>query len=1502
MFSHFESTGHKCGSYLPQGGWTSNNCLLDSNGNPSLLLSRRCLRATRTIQSRVRRHLQTAQDAAFYRSNGTLAILALARMYFLQPTASPTYSPAPTSDPSPPPEPRPLPSFGATVFGTRPLLRAAHLLTERGSPSSHDFRALACVVTRHRELVDSYPRANRPMVRNENGGWCNCSRVKPDTGAPRVVCAPRCLYSSRSLLQCVSERGVSSDLPETVTDRIAQSRPGPAQYLTQQMPARAPPRVDWNYDASYRVRRLSGTLSNMYPPPPFTLTASARTPDSQPSNGMSDASLHWREDDSSSTSDDPVDENPVLQGAPSAMDTSPAQQQPPGSPTPSAPPSPPMSPPAPGPPHSSLPTAALAAQPTRTLRLTGGGPPSGTSPPEPAPAGPPEALSDTSSEPEITADPESSPSLPMPHPPSAVAPSDLGTPAPVPLVAATPGPPAAPSFALTPAAETLVPAHPSAAAFASLFSPATAASSSAPFSDPAASTGTPTASVSHADYSPFGAPHPGATPWQSESTEALRTRVVGLLEQLSTSNQRCSDLSDRCTGLQESLDIISGQLHEKNRRYTALLEQVTATELSERASRAHAAQLQLQLDASTTQLQDLESSRFVHDQKLAGTMAELVDLRRAHTQLRAVHELAESSLVDKMDRQAADQLALATMRQRADAAESRQRESARQQASLEEQIRTSEARAESAATALRHESAHSAKLKQNNADLTQRVQQLLAIGLTPAPDPGTDAPQGGALVNPPTTLSYAPAADFDTASRCGDNTPPFSAHPPCPDFDSLWTSNVQSTDWRTTLKEHIQATGKDAVVLLSAPTLPTELVYVDQLVVRPHCAELRRVDGIGGVSADQYPDAALVLALARRARLCFPEDPPAPDSEDDDSSSDESTVASVSVSKPKPPKTPKPATTSTPAMRLLPPSTPVSAALADTLSHAAAQLLPVEAQYLTSQVQDKEHVLAVQEATSVDPAGLSVFRRHLYVPAFKERREHSIKTNAKTAMSAGNGCMTKLAIPADLSSEDPFKCSMAYKNTFRINLIGHLGVALQVGAFWMDVLRDMYHRFNRDRDGHARLTQFVRIALRDAVLQDNPLLHAEVFMFKLDASFYSREDGMWPFDRLSSRAPTMDAPTMMARIVDFYLEKLDNPLINRENVLEDPARRQALFKKARQCLLADERDEARGKAVHEEFNAVWGTMERSYKRRPTAEKLEELDLQNFAETHLKDVGERFERLRTDYLEEKRSHRSKDVAPRPRRDDSTVEPKARKVAAAPSRPRPSVDLVDDYRSDDPDPIEYAPEVPEPRRPRKQRAAAAQRRATAPKGTPASPFTPPYAAAAVPYAPDPRPARGEGSSSAGAPTGRRTCPPPAGSKGEPKGQMWDKDNWRALMVDFDRLDEAVVDGQRTSVYASASKARPANAEMTELRLNRCPRPEPGQPYPKDACAYCFYRPKAKGRDASPDNPDFWKFGCGDGAHFPGMCACFKRYLAEGGDASDPPKSRAFLQSALRYRSDA
>ena len=110
-------------------------------------------------------------------------------------------------------------------------------------------------------------------------------------------------------------------------------------------------------------------------------------------------------------------------------------------------------------------------------------------------------------------------------------------------------------------------------------------------------------------------------------------------------------------------------------------------------------------------------------------------------------------------------------------------------------------------------------------------------------------------------------------------------------------------------------------------------------------------------------------------------------------------------------------------------------------------------------------------------------------------------------------------------------------------------------------------------------------------------------------------------------------------------------------------------------------------------------------------------------------------------------------------------------------------------------------------------------------------------------------------------------------------------------------------RTANARRSTQQRPKHAQPNLTCRSSvwaaAPRPEQGQPYPPDACAYCFYRPKAKGQDSRPNNPDFWRFGTGDGAHFPGMCDCFKRYLAEGGDASDPPNGRQFLQSALRER---
>ena len=69
----------------------------------------------------------------------------------------------------------------------------------------------------------------------------------------------------------------------------------------------------------------------------------------------------------------------------------------------------------------------------------------------------------------------------------------------------------------------------------------------------------------------------------------------------------------------------------------------------------------------------------------------------------------------------------------------------------------------------------------------------------------------------------------------------------------------------------------------------------------------------------------------------------------------------------------------------------------------------------------------------------------------------------------------------------------------------------------------------------------------------------------------------------------MNAASLLASIVEAYLQELNDPKLTRKNVLQDKNRRQELFKKARTCLLNDERDAERGKYIHEEFNKLWGT-------------------------------------------------------------------------------------------------------------------------------------------------------------------------------------------------------------------------------------------------------------------------------------------------------------------------
>jgi len=288
------------------------------------------------------------------------------------------------------------------------------------------------------------------------------------------------------------------------------------------------------------------------------------------------------------------------------------------------------------------------------------------------------------------------------------------------------------------------------------------------------------------------------------------------------------------------------------------------------------------------------------------------------------------------------------------------------------------------------------------------------------------------------------------------------------------------------------------------------------------------------------------------------------------------------------------------------------------------ELLPVDKKYMSSKVQDRVHVEAVAKATAVDPTGLSAFRRTLYTPENAKLREKNTKISPKDAMHAGKGVADDLKVPPDLDADDARARGLAYLRDFRGDLADMLSSALQKGAPWPDVLRSMASRFKHD---HDQLYAFVKTAIREKLLPDQPLLHADVLLFKLDHAFHCKEHSISEWDQLQSRTTTMDAGTLLAAIVDAYLDKIDDPDVNRKNVLKNKNHRLALADKVATCLLNDETDEARGLAVFNEFNKTWGHAEREYSLNPSKSGLADLDLQRFGENELKEAENRYERER-----------------------------------------------------------------------------------------------------------------------------------------------------------------------------------------------------------------------------------------------------------------------------------
>ena len=148
----------------------------------------------------------------------------------------------------------------------------------------------------------------------------------------------------------------------------------------------------------------------------------------------------------------------------------------------------------------------------------------------------------------------------------------------------------------------------------------------------------------------------------------------------------------------------------------------------------------------------------------------------------------------------------------------------------------------------------------------------------------------------------------------------------------------------------------------------------------------------------------------------------------------------------------------------------------------------------------------------------------------------------------------------------------------------------------------------------------------------------------------------------------------------------------------------------------------------------------------------------------------------------------------------------------------------------------------------------------------------------------------------------CTRPGGYYGERKSIPWTPDSWEKSRVDFTHFDKCIdaETGAETLCAPFCAQLRPSQPIVpggaAPVYFRGKVDKVNGQ-WPQDACKYCANRPVATGQDANPNNPDFWKFGTGNGAHPPHACYRLKRAIAEGGNATDP-HVKSWIQDGLYY----
>ena len=185
-----------------------------------------------------------------------------------------------------------------------------------------------------------------------------------------------------------------------------------------------------------------------------------------------------------------------------------------------------------------------------------------------------------------------------------------------------------------------------------------------------------------------------------------------------------------------------------------------------------------------------------------------------------------------------------------------------------------------------------------------------------------------------------------------------------------------------------------------------------------------------------------------------------------------------------------------------------------------------------------------------------------------------------------------LLVAPNLRKSDPEIAAEAW-DTYRKGLLNGIQQALTMGCKWKQILTNLSLAFSDPESGYPKLQLAVKLALMDTKLMQYPLLHADVFMCKLDKSFaagsakYSDDSCSAEWDQTLSRRPGEDALSLAIRVQSAYLETLQHMELDDITVYQDKFHSQQLKNRYDKCLSNDPDDPARGHRSAEKFRTGW---------------------------------------------------------------------------------------------------------------------------------------------------------------------------------------------------------------------------------------------------------------------------------------------------------------------------